>query len=355
MGDKTPATTTQNQTTASSTNPWAPAGDLLEGLIHNYGSANTGVTGAQDAATTNLINSTTGLPNYSAPGGAAINSMFGNAGMLNNSYGTLTGNLGATASGANLNPMTTPGFSDAMNTMNQDITNQVKGTYAAAGRDPSGAGSFGQSLGRGLSQGEGGLIQSQYNTNVGNMMNANSTLYNAGNTTAGAIDSNTMAALQAAGMLPSVATAPGQAQLTAANTQQQLPFANMQQQLQAAGLLGTMGSTTNSTGTSVGTQTPANNPMNNWISAAGTGLGMAGTFMSDPKAKTDVEEVGKLRDGQKVYRFRMKGDDRHQIGLMADEVEKKRPEAVVRDQHGMRHVHYGLATRFAGAGMGKAA
>jgi hypothetical protein len=239
--------------------------------------------------------------------------------------------------------------------MTSDITNQTKGVYAAAGRDPSGAGSFSQSLGRGLTQGLAPVLQSQYNTNVGNMMNANNTLYNAGNSTVGALDSNTMAALQAAGMLPSVAAAPGTAQLGAANTVAGIPYLNLQQQLQAAGLLGGMGGSSTSTGTAVGTQTPANNPLNNWISGTGTAIGLAGSFMSDPRAKEEIEEVGKLHDGQKVYKFRMKGDPRTQIGLMADEVEKKRPEAVVRDQHGMRHVNYKAATRFAGAGMGRAA
>jgi hypothetical protein len=355
MGEKTPATTTQNQSTATQTDPWSAATPLLQSMISKYGNVSTDPTAAQNAATTNLINSTTGLPNFAPQGGAAINGMFGNSGMINNAYGDLKNNLGGWASGANLNPYSTPGFSDALKTMNSDITNQVKGTYAAAGRDPSGAGSFGQSLGRGLSQGEGGLIQSQYNTNVGNMMNANNTLYNAGNTTAGAIDSNTMAALQAAGMLPSVASAPGMAQLGAANTAQSLPFMNLQQQLQAAGLLGGMGSSSTSTGTATGTQTPANDPLMNWIGGGSAALGLAGTLMSDPRAKEEIEEVGKLHDGQRVYKFRMKGDPRTQIGLMADEVEKKRPEAVVRDQHGMRHVNYRAATRFAGAGMGKAA
>lgn len=50
--------------------------------------------------------------------------------------------------------------------------------------------------------------------------------------------------------------------------------------------------------------------------------------MSDRRAKTDIAPVGKLNNGEEVYRYRLKGDPRMQIGLMADEVEERHPEAV---------------------------
>jgi hypothetical protein len=51
-------------------------------------------------------------------------------------------------------------------------------------------------------------------------------------------------------------------------------------------------------------------------------------FFSDPRLKEDAEPIGETYDGQQIYRYRMKGDPRHQIGLMADEVEQRHPEAV---------------------------
>jgi hypothetical protein len=354
MGDKTPATTTQNQTTSSTTDPWSAATPLLQSLISQYGSQSTSPTTNQTTATGNLVTAANSAPNMTAPSTAAIQQLFSNAGTPLSTMGTANSYLNPIAS-ANLNPMNTPGFSDALNTMNTDITNQTKGMYAAAGRDPSGAGSMPQTLARGLSQGEGGLIANQYNANVGNATNAANAMVGNANSATGASGSSLNSGLAGAGMLTGIATSPATAQVAAANTQQALPYQDLLQQLQAAGMLGTMGSSTNSTGTAVGTQTPANNPLNNWISGAGLGLGMVGTMMSDRDAKTDIREVGKLHDGQTVHAFRMKGDPRTQIGLIAQDVEKKRPEAVVRDSQGMRHVHYGLATRFAGAGMGKAA
>jgi hypothetical protein len=62
------------------------------------------------------------------------------------------------------NPYNTPGFSDAINTMTSDITNQVNGSFAGAGRDFSGANQM--ALGRGLTSGLAPTIAAQYNQNV---------------------------------------------------------------------------------------------------------------------------------------------------------------------------------------------
>lgn len=51
-------------------------------------------------------------------------------------------------------------------------------------------------------------------------------------------------------------------------------------------------------------------------------------FFSDRRLKDDVAPIGKTFDGQTIYRYKYKGDDRTQIGLMADEVQKRKPEAV---------------------------
>jgi hypothetical protein len=342
MGSSTPATTTQNQNSVSTSSPYAPAQGLIDSLISKYSGAPTSPSAAQTNAAQAGVDATTGLPNFTPQATSAVNSTFGNAGILNNAYGTLQNNLGATASGANLNPYTTPGFGDALNTMTSDITNATKGVYAASGRDPSGAGSFSQSLGRGLTQGLAPVIQSQYNTNEQNMLGANNTLYNAGNSTVGALNANTGAALAGATALPGVATANSSAALNAANTQQSLPYADLLQQLQAAGILGGMGGTTTSVGSATGTQTPANNPLANWIGGISAGAGLLGAF-SDERLKDDVRPVGKLNDGQVVYSYRMKGSKTPQIGLLADEVQQHVPEAVG-ERSGFKTVNYATAT-----------
>lgn len=84
----------------------------------------------------------------------------------------------------------------------------------------------------------------------------------------------------------------------------------------------------------------------------GAGMGAAGAlagFLSDERAKDDIEPVGELFDGQTVYRYRYKGDPRHQIGLIAQEVEEERPSAVIHDFAGskLKGVDYKRATNYA--------
>lgn len=348
MGDKTPATTD----TKSSSQPWSEATPLLQGLIGKYGSANTDVTGGQSAALGNLNSSAAGIPNFGSTGAAGVNRLFGTdttgqIGMLNSGYDALNRNIGGTASGAELDPYATPGFSDALGTLTNDITKNVKGVYAGSGRDPSGAGSFAGSLGRGLVQGEAPIIQAQYNQNKANQMNAANTLFNASGTTAGNITqqgqvplTNILQGLQGAGMIPGLYTSPASMQLAAANAAQAQPYSNLTQLLTPALGLGALG--TNTTGTS--TQTPANNPLNNWIGGISAGAGLAGTLFSDIETKEDVEHVGKLNDGQNIYSYRYKGDGTPRLGLIAQEVLEHVPEAV-HDVGGVLAVDYPMAMK----------
>lgn len=76
------------------------------------------------------------------------------------------------------------------------------------------------------------------------------------------------------------------------------------------------------------------------------GVGAIGSIYSgsDKRMKENIEPVGKLKDGQTVYRFNYKGDPKTQIGLIAQEVEGRHPEAVAKDRRGLRFVDYKEAT-----------
>lgn len=70
-------------------------------------------------------------------------------------------------------------------------------------------------------------------------------------------------------------------------------------------------------------------------------------MLSDERLKEDIVPVGKLNDGiLNVYSYRYKGDPTPRIGLMAQEVERVRPDAVV-EFGGVKAVDYGKATEFA--------
>jgi len=66
-------------------------------------------------------------------------------------------------------------------------------------------------------------------------------------------------------------------------------------------------------------------------SILGTGAGLAASmFMfSDRRLKTDISKVGELKNGLPVYKYRYKAGGPMQIGVMAQDVAKKKPDALV--------------------------
>lgn len=350
MGGKNESTTTQSQ--SSQTDPWGPAIPLLQNLLGQYGSLSTAPTADQQAAIQKLMQGAGSIPNFGDWGTGAIANLFSTStdpqqGTLYGAYGNLTGNLSGVANPNNLNPYNTPGFADALKTATQDITNQVKGVYAGSGRSPSGAGAFSGSLARGLGQGLAPTIANQYNANVGNLMGANSQLYNAGANTAttsaalGQIPlQNALSALQNIGMLNTAYTSPGQSMLDASNSAYGLPFQNLAQLLNPLLMLGGMGGTSQGSGTATTTQ-----PQNMWSNIMGGitgGLGLL-KLLSDERMKQDIEKIGTTHDRQPIYRFRYRGSPTMHVGMLAQKVEKRHPHAVS-EMGGMKMVDYKMAT-----------
>ena len=64
---------------------------------------------------------------------------------------------------------------------------------------------------------------------------------------------------------------------------------------------------------------------------------------SDRQLKEDVAEVGTLFDGTPVYGYRYTGAPAYHIGLMAQDVEKTTPNAVI-EINGYKAVDYRAAT-----------
>ena len=65
--------------------------------------------------------------------------------------------------------------------------------------------------------------------------------------------------------------------------------------------------------------------------------------MSDSRMKEDIKHIGNTYDGQKIYSYRFKGEPQTHIGLLAQEVEKKHPDAVGSIK-GVKMVDYDAAT-----------
>lgn len=78
------------------------------------------------------------------------------------------------------------------------------------------------------------------------------------------------------------------------------------------------------------------------------GLGssaLMGYMMSDRRLKTDIEAIGPLKDGVNFYRYRYHSDAPGTVryGVMADEVKRVQPDAVVRTPSGFDAVNYDRA------------
>lgn len=96
--------------------------------------------------------------------------------------------------------------------------------------------------------------------------------------------------------------------------------------------------------------------MTNAQNAATTGglFGLGGTVLgaglkyglpligSDIRMKENIRHIGHTTDGQKLYSFNYIGNPKHEIGLMAQEVERIKPDAV-HEIDGLKYVDYAKA------------
>ena len=72
--------------------------------------------------------------------------------------------------------------------------------------------------------------------------------------------------------------------------------------------------------------------------------GQAAGAMSDIRLKENIKPVGKLDNGLTVYCYNFIGENKPQIGLIAQEVREVKPEAVVEREDGYLAVRYDIAT-----------
>lgn len=70
-------------------------------------------------------------------------------------------------------------------------------------------------------------------------------------------------------------------------------------------------------------------------------IGGIGSIFSDRRLKTDIKRVGKTKSGLDVFTFRYKDGGPVQMGVMAQDVEKKKPSALGPKIEGYRTVDYG--------------
>src|SRR6266404_428978 len=194
-------TSKSSQTQSASLAPYDPAATGLNGLLGSL----TGMAGGagslnptQQGAINQITSNSAAQPNY----GPAISSGIGgllNGGGANNNNGAISQNLtnyqgmlGATANGSNIGGNSA--LKPQLDQIATDVSNQVNGQWAAAGRDGSPGNT--QALARGIAAGQAPVLAAQYNQDVANQMNAANSLYGAGNQTYGMLNQNNAAANQ---------------------------------------------------------------------------------------------------------------------------------------------------------------
>ncbi len=180
---------TQNTSQTSTQNPWEQSMPALQGILGGLNSqvGNYAPTAAESGALGTIQSNAQGAQNYGGQATDLANSLMGgggaqqNAGILGNAYQQYQNQLNPIAN-QNNDPMQTPGIQNLLATIRGDVSNQINGEFAGAGRDMSGLNQ--QALGRGISQGEAQPLLNQYNQNVQNQMGAAGSLFGAGGTTA---------------------------------------------------------------------------------------------------------------------------------------------------------------------------
>lgn len=255
-------------------------------------------------------------------------------------YATLQGQIGDYAAGKFVDPMSNPQIQAMLTQVGDDISNRINGMFAGAGRDLSGANQ--QAVAKGVSQGTLGLLLDQYNKQQGNQLAAAQTLYGAG---AGA--ATTQAQLDAAqAQLRGQGAAAGKTALEMQN-QGATDVLNLDQQIkhlpyEDLALLGSIlfpvaglgeQQAQKGTGTS---------------NSSTTGFTGSLNILSDARAKEDAQEIGRMADGTPIFRWRYKDDPDGtvHVGPMAQDVERRHPEAVSDDgPEGMKTVNLDAATR----------
>lgn len=127
------------------------------------------------------------------------------------------------------------------------------------------------------------------------------------------------------------------------NYNQNADWQNLMRYAQLVG--GNYGQQGSGTEMRTGTQPNNSDPFSQILGGTMTAASMALPFFmpSDVRLKDDIKPIGKTNDGQNLYSYRYKGSAVPQIGLMAQEVERRNPDAVATHPSGFKMVDYALA------------
>ena len=383
LGGSSPA---GNTNTIQSSTPWAAQQPALASIYQQAGLDETtavpqyypgdtysGLTNQQTGLMSNLITDT------SAGGDTALqgaNSTLSNTlspgytSATSGTFGSANNVLGNELSSSYLNPENSPTYATAISNAEAQALPSATSSFVNGNRSDSGLAQAASTSA--ATNAAAGLAQQQYNTNLGIQNQAASTASNNLLTQEGqqnqasfyapmvdqAQTNDLTTGLNVAGMNQTNNQNQLNANIAAYNYGQMLPWNDLS--LYEGAITGT-GSPGGSSTTS---QPYFDNPTANALSgvtAAGMGVagasalaqgaGYSGLFLgatpllSDRRAKTDIRKIGESDSGFPLYSFRYKGETPMavHIGVMAQDVEKEKPEAIVHTPSGLMMVDYAKA------------
>jgi hypothetical protein len=285
MSDDTETTTTTSQT--SRIKPYAAAAPALNSILAGVNRINPGLSEIEQSALGGLL-ANAGFLNQFTPqitglAGDLLGGGIDRTGMAQAGYDALQANLAPIVSGQFLDPWSNPFFGQLTNTIGNDVQSRINAMYAGAGRDPAGAGSYGQALGRGIAEGVAPVFANQYNAERGRQLDAINRLYNAANMTSGLLSgldqtalANQQAGIGTAGTAQDFANSETMNMLAVEAQRRGIPLQTLAAQMGVALPIGQAFGTTDTTGTqSAMTQVPWYQPV---IGGAIAGAGLYGAF-----------------------------------------------------------------------------
>src|SRR5262249_24464185 len=156
---------------SSTTNPWEPTQGLLKDILSGIQGqvGNYRPTSAETAAIGQLKANAQNLPNYALQATSLANDYLtggpDRSGIAGDAYGASKSALNPYLNPDWLDPTKVPGIAAALETVRNDVTKSVNGSFAGAGRDLSGLNQ--QSLARGIAQGEAPVLLDAFFKNAG--------------------------------------------------------------------------------------------------------------------------------------------------------------------------------------------
>jgi hypothetical protein len=211
------------------------------------------------------------------------------------------------------------------NTVNQ-IMPQVNGSFAGSGM--TGSGLHAQNLSKGVSAGVADVLNQNY------QQGANRAL-----TAAGMVPGMNNAAYGAVDFLNNQGTNRQTYNQDVINAD---VLADQQRKTSAMNAIQDYMSLVSGVGSAFGVQSSTSKQSPGFMRMLGFGAQALPLLFSDVRLKEDIKKVGKTDDGLGVYQYRYKAGGPVHIGLMAQEVEKKRPDAV-QTVNGFKAVDYAKA------------